>query len=145
MIRTQLLGQLSRRRAVSLGAGMALAITARARAQVGDPGHVIASMSGRERAARMFMFPVSGTTLTTEDGALLRRLKPGGVILVQANFGTPDEVRALVDAIHATNPELPPLVALDQEGGLVSRIADDPAPDAPTLGLLSPAEIADFA
>jgi beta-N-acetylhexosaminidase len=67
------------------------------------------------------------------------------VILVGANFGTPDEVRGLVAAIHATNPRLPPLVALDQEGGLVSRIADDPAPAALTMGALPPAEIAALA
>src|SRR4029078_12734760 len=56
-----------------------------------------------------------------------------------------EEVRALVAAIHATNPDLPPLVALYQEGGIVSRIADDPAPDAATLGLLPPEEISAFA
>jgi beta-N-acetylhexosaminidase len=102
-------------------------------------------MTARDLAARMFMLPVSGTSLAAEDEARLRDLKPGGVILVQANFGTPDEVRSLVAAIHATNPQLPPLVALDQEGGLVSRIVDDPAPSAADMGLLPPAEIAEDA
>jgi beta-N-acetylhexosaminidase len=101
----------------------------------------LAAMTTQQRAARMFMFPVSGVSLTSEEDAWLRELRPGGVILVGANFGTPDEVRALVAAIHATNPELPPLVALDQEGGLVSRIADDPAPDAMTMGELPLEEI----
>jgi beta-N-acetylhexosaminidase len=110
-----------------------------------DPAAMVASMTARELAARMFMLPVSGTSLSSEDEAKLRNLKPGGVILVQANFGTPDNVRDLVAAIHATNPALPPLVALDQEGGLVSRIANDPAPGAPDLGLLPPAEISEFA
>jgi beta-N-acetylhexosaminidase len=67
------------------------------------------------------------------------------VILVEVNFGTPEEVRALVAAIHATNPELPPLVALDQEGGVVSRIVNDPAPDAPTMGQLPAEEISALA
>ena len=102
---------------------------------------LVAAMTAQERAARMFMFPISGTVLSAEDDAWLRALKPAGVILVGGNFGTPEEVRALVAAIHATNPALPPLVALDQEGGIVSRIADDPAPDAPTLGQLPAAEI----
>lgn len=99
----------------------------------------------RERAARMFMFPISGPVLTADEAAWLRELKPGGVILVQNNFGTPDEVRALVADIHATNPALPPLVALDQEGGIVSRIADDPAPDAATLGTYPLEEVAALA
>jgi beta-N-acetylhexosaminidase len=93
----------------------------------------------------MFMVPVSGTVLTTEDDARLRDLQPGGVILVEANFGMPEEVRALVAAIHATNSDLPPLVALDQEGGIVTRISDDPAPDAPTMAQLPPAEISSLA
>jgi beta-N-acetylhexosaminidase len=102
-------------------------------------------MTPRERAARLFMVPISGTALTVEEDTWLRRLKPGGVILVFDNFGAPEEVRALVAAIHATNPTWPPLVALDQEGGLVWRIVDDPAPPAPELALLPPAEIASFA
>lgn len=135
----------SRRKAIALAGGLTIELSRRTGAQTFDPGTLIAAMTAREQAAQMFMLPVSGTSLSTEDEARLRNLKPGGVILVQPNFGTPDEVRALVAAIHATNPELPPLVALDQEGGLVSRIADDPAPGAPDLGLLPPAEIAEFA
>ena len=82
----------------------------------------------------MFMVPIAGTSLTADEDALLCELKPGGVILTWNNFGAPEEVRHLVAAIHDTNIELPPLVALDQEGGIVSRISDDPAPDAPALG-----------
>lgn len=103
------------------------------------------AMSPRELAARMFMVPVSGTALSPFDAAWLESLRPGGVILVGHNFGAPGEVAALVAAIHATNPEWPPLVAIDQEGGMVSRIADDPAPSAPNLGLLPSAEISRLA
>lgn len=105
----------------------------------------VAAMTTRERAARMFMFPVVGTTLTAEDEAWLRALQPGGVILVEGNFGTPDEVDALVAAIHDTNPDLPPLVAVDQEGGIVSRIVDDPAPDAPAMGWMAALDISALA
>jgi beta-N-acetylhexosaminidase len=93
----------------------------------------------------MFVLPVSGTALGSEDEERLRSLKPGGVILVGANFGKAEEVHALVAAIHATNPDMPPLVALDQEGGIVTRIADDPAPAAPVMGELPPDEIAALA
>lgn len=139
--------RLSRRRAFALAASCGFAVTQsrHARGQALDVDALVAAMTPVERAARMFMFPVSGTVLTTDDDARLRSLRPGGVILVGENFGTPEEVRALVAAIHATNPELPPLVALDQEGGIVSRIADDPAPDAPTLGKLPIAEISELA
>ena len=133
------------RRALAGVCGLALARSRHARAQETDVDALVAAMTAQERAARMFMFPISGTALSAEDDAWLRALKPAGVILVGGNFGTPEEVRALVAAIHATNPELPPLVALDQEGGIVSRIADDPAPDAPTLGQLPTAKISALA
>ncbi len=120
---------------------LALSHRSRPRATVSDGDSALAAMTLAERVARLFMFPVSGTTLTLDDEAWLSALKPGGVILVGNNFGSPAEVRALVASIHATNPAMPPLVALDQEGGIVSRIANDPAPDAAALGLLARDEI----
>ena len=133
------------RRALAGICGLALFGWQHARARESEVDALVAAMTPRERAARMFIFPISGTVLSAQDEAWLRALKPAGVILVGGNFGSPEEVRALVAAIHATNPELPPLVALDQEGGIVSRIADDPAPDAPTMGQLSTAEISALA
>jgi beta-N-acetylhexosaminidase len=129
------------RRALAAACGLLLSQSHPMRAQEIEVDALLAAMTLRERVARMFMFPISGTVLSAEDDAWLRALKPAGVILVGGNFGTPEEVRALVAAIHATNPELPPLVALDQEGGIVSRIADDPALDAPTMGQLPATEI----
>ena len=136
---TPLCGPRLSRRALVAACGLVLTRSRITRALESNVDALVAAMTAHERAARMFMLPISGTVLSAEDDAWLRALKPGGVILVEVNFGTPQEVRALVAAIHATNPELPPLVALDQEGGIVSRIADDPAPDAPTMGQL-PAE-----
>lgn len=136
----------TRRRLVAAAAsGLAFCSWRDVGARQADVAARIAAMSLRERVARMFIFPISGTTLSAEDEAWLRSLKPGGVILVEGNFGTPDEVSALVAAIHDTNPELPPLVALDQEGGMVSRIVDDPALDAPAMGQLAAAEISAMA
>ena len=121
--------------------GLALTELRHARGQGAGVDALVQAMTPRQRAARMFMLPISGTSLTAENDTRLRALQPGGVILVGGNFGTPEEVRELVAGIHATNPDLPPLVALDQEGGIVSRISDDPAPDAPAMGELVPAEI----
>jgi beta-N-acetylhexosaminidase len=106
---------------------------------------LLAGMTLRQRVARMFIFPVSGPTLTMDETAWLSDLQPGGVILVERNFGIPTEVHALTSAIHATASALPPLVSLDQEGGIVTRLWDDPAPDAPTLATLSLEEISAFA
>lgn len=105
----------------------------------------LARLSLAERVAQLFTVPVAGSVLTSEEDAWLRAAKPGGVILTGANIGTPEEVAALTAAIRATNPALPPFVCVDQEGGIVSRVPGDPAPDAPTLGTLPPGEIAALA
>lgn len=105
----------------------------------------LASLSTAERSAQLFTVPIAGTALTAEEDASLRALKPGGVILTGANIGTPSEIAALTAAIRATNPAIPPFVCVDQEGGIVSRVPDDPAPDAPTLGAYPPANIAALA
>ena len=102
-------------------------------------------MSRAERVAQLFAVPLAGTSLSAEEGAWLRTTKPGGVLLVGSNIGSSDEAEAFIADIRATNPRLPPLVSIDQEGGIVSRLPGDPAPSAPELGLLAPAEIARFA
>lgn len=138
--------RLTRRSAIGLAAGGWSACRgSRTVAAQDAASSSLGALTDRELAARMFMVPIVDIALSADEASWLRALKPGGVILTQQNFGTPAEVRALVAAIHATNPDWPPLVALDQEGGLVSRIADDPAPDALTLGAMPAAEISRFA
>ena len=129
---------------------MAMGVTAMvSRTQLGEAQDSVedrlASMTLRQCVARMFVFPVSQPTLTADEAVWLADLQPGGVILVERNFGSPDDIRTLTAAIHASGPALPPLVSLDQEGGAVSRLWDDPAPDAPTLGTLGQEEISAFA
>jgi beta-N-acetylhexosaminidase len=52
---------------------------------------------------------------------------PGAVVLFARNVGPPDELRELVGALRAGAP-VPPLIAVDQEGGRVARIAAGVAP-----------------
>ncbi|MDP3178891.1 MAG: beta-N-acetylhexosaminidase [Spirochaetaceae bacterium] len=51
----------------------------------------------------------------------------GNVILFARNAGAPDELRKTTDAVRSIISErrgLPPLVAVDQEGGVVARVRD---------------------
>ncbi|MFM8595233.1 MAG: glycoside hydrolase family 3 N-terminal domain-containing protein [Chloroflexota bacterium] len=122
------------RRAI-LAAAVALAPTSAVRA-ADDVEAVLNRMTIEDLVGALFVVPILGTALTADETVMLATMKPGGVILVSNNIGTDEEVRSLVAAIHATNPSLPPLVSIDQEGGLVARLEGDPAPDAPTLGTL---------
>lgn len=64
-----------------------------------------------------------GTELPRDLAALLAQGRVGGVVLFSRNIESPSQLRELCDALHeAAPPELPPLVAIDQEGGRVQRL-----------------------
>lgn len=80
-----------------------------------------------QKVGQMVMMGVDGTTPDApgvqQALAQVRAGQLGGVILYRYNITDPAQVRALTDALQQVNPlELPLLVALDQEGGLVQRL-----------------------
>lgn len=88
----------------------------------------------RERVAQLFVFEAEGATMTPQYAARLAQTRPGGVLLVGSNIGTPGQLAGFVADIQASNPSLPPLVTVDQEGGPVDRVPGDPVPGAVVLG-----------
>ena len=64
----------------------------------------------------------AGTTLTAEEAAFFRDVKPWGFILFKRNIADPDQVRALTAALRETvgRPDAP--ILIDQEGGRVARL-----------------------
>ncbi len=67
-------------------------------------------------------FGLAGTALTDNETALFGACEPAGYILFKRNIETPDQVRALTDALKALsgNPRVP--ILIDQEGGRVARL-----------------------
>jgi len=91
----------------------------------------VEAMSVRERAASVVM----GTIATTDADELASYMAEGygGFILMGDNVsGGNDELTAVTDAL-IVDPEVPPLIAIDQEGGVVSRLSWDDAATAQTL------------
>jgi beta-N-acetylhexosaminidase len=73
-----------------------------------------------EMAGRVLAVGFDGTTLEPETRRALERLRPGVVILFGRNVVEREQLAALIAALHG----LPswPLVAIDHEGGRVSRL-----------------------
>ena len=102
---------------------------------------IVKGMSFEERIAQFFFLEVQGVEMSDGYRRLLEKIRPGGVLYVMPNIGTNDQVARFSDAIHATNDRIAPLIAIDQEGGPVTRLADDPVPGAVALGTLADAEV----
>ncbi|MCA8884113.1 MAG: glycoside hydrolase family 3 protein [Rhodobacteraceae bacterium] len=67
------------------------------------------------------IFGCSGPVLTAQEAAFFRDADPWGFILFARNIDTPDQVRALTDALRAAVGWNAP-VLIDQEGGRVQRM-----------------------
>lgn len=80
-------------------------------------------MYGREHIGQLFMVGIPHPVLDPKTRSLLEDLRPGGIILLQRNYTNPEVLSHLCAQLHSLDPENPPLIALDHEGGRVHRLA----------------------
>jgi beta-N-acetylhexosaminidase len=88
-----------------------------------------------EQQIGQFLFiGLPGTELDAETRALIDEVKPGGIIIFGRNVAGPEQLRTLIDGVREMLPT-PPLVGIDQEGGLVDRLRRifTPMPSARTI------------
>jgi beta-N-acetylhexosaminidase len=85
-------------------------------------------------AGGVLMVGLPDPSLDPATGERLRALRPGGVVLFARNLDTPGQTAELLTDLRQLAPE-PLLLALDQEGGRVSRLEPwiGPTPDAVAL------------
>ena len=72
--------------------------------------------------ARACILGCQGQSLTAEERAFFRDVRPWGFILFGRNVGELDQVRALTDALREAVQDEAALVFVDQEGGRVQRL-----------------------
>ncbi|MFD0895294.1 beta-N-acetylhexosaminidase [Luteolibacter ambystomatis] len=71
----------------------------------------------------LLLLGVSGPELTPDEAALFRRLQPAGYILFTRNIVSPQQTRKLTDDLRSLSYD-DPILAIDQEGGRVTRTKD---------------------
>src|ERR1051325_8923196 len=98
------------------------------------PSDSLLSLSLEQQIGQFFYIGLPGTELDAETRALLEEVQPGGVIIFGRNVAEPKQLRDLVDGVRDLLP-VPPLVGVDQEGGLVDRLRKiiTPMPSARTI------------
>lgn len=84
----------------------------------------LADMSTLERAASVVMIRVPSLDPATARAAVAAS-GVGGVILMGGDTRYSVEASAALTAALVVDPGLPPLTAVDQEGGIVARLPDD--------------------
>ena len=83
----------------------------------------------------------AGPRLSAEEKAFFRDARPWGFILFKRNIESPDQVRALTDALRACIDRADAPVLIDQEGGRVQRLGPPHWPTYPpgrAYGQLAP-------
>ncbi|TXN54799.1 beta-hexosaminidase, partial [Methylobacterium sp. WL6] len=84
--------------------------------------------------SRALILGCAGKTLSPDETAFFRDVRPWGFILFKRNIGTPDEVRALTASLRATIGRDDAPILIDQEGGRVQRMGPPHWPAYPAGG-----------
>jgi beta-N-acetylhexosaminidase len=79
-------------------------------------------MTLREKVGQLFMLGFAGTAVSPALRQLLAEYRPAGVILFVRNLEDPEQIARLSNALQEQAPDSPLLIAIDQEGGRVSRL-----------------------
>ena len=101
-------------------------------------GVSINELSLEEKVGQLFIFGFSGTKISQRMKVHFRQLQPGAVIVFGRNIKTLAQVAELnseLQKLSSKYTKLPLFIAIDQEGGSVSRIKTSPSlPSAYTIG-----------
>jgi beta-N-acetylhexosaminidase len=100
-------------------------------------------MKLEHRIGQLLLIGLPGTQVDSETRELLETIQPGGVLLSGKNIESAQQVFELTSSIRSI-VEVPPIIAVDQEGGRVDRLKQiySPMPSADLLRASGDASIA---
>jgi beta-N-acetylhexosaminidase len=78
-------------------------------------------MTLKEKVGQLFMLGFVGTSVSKEWARVMSEYQPGGIILFSRNLESRDQIVHLTNDLQKRATE-PLLIAIDQEGGRVSRL-----------------------
>ncbi|UOF00416.1 glycoside hydrolase family 3 protein [Bdellovibrio reynosensis] len=91
----------------------------------------IAQMSLEEKVGQLFIIGFPQKEIGPDLEKFLSEYKPGSFLLFKRNITSGEQIRDLNNQLYRKSylyTKLPPLIAIDQEGGTVSRLPIKPAP-----------------
>src|SRR5262249_56985406 len=74
-----------------------------------------------QKIGQLFIVGFQGRSPDAETRALLDAIHPGGFILFQRNIESFDQIYDLTSGLREMSP-IPPLLAIDHEGGRIDRL-----------------------
>jgi beta-N-acetylhexosaminidase len=100
-------------------------------------------MKLEHRIGQLLIIGLPGPQLDLVTRSLLQSIQPGGVLLNSQNIESPAQVVELTSAIRSLI-DVPPIIAIDQEGGRVDRLKQiySPMPSADLLRASGDAAVA---
>ncbi|WP_255358911.1 glycoside hydrolase family 3 N-terminal domain-containing protein [Kosmotoga sp. DU53] len=78
-------------------------------------------MTLEEKVGKLFMIGLPGKSMDAETVKILERVNPGSIILFSRNIENPSQVKDFIDECKRVLG-YKPLIAIDQEGGIVTRL-----------------------
>ena len=84
------------------------------------------NMSLAEKAGQVVICELKGYEIDSDVTSLIQDSKVGGVILFAKNIKDSTQLATITNSIkNLSNPEIPPIIAIDEEGGMVTRMPSD--------------------
>jgi beta-N-acetylhexosaminidase len=76
----------------------------------------------RRKIGQMFMVGLAGDDIGADERKLFREYPFGGFIFFNHNLKTPKQILSFCRSLWQTSGDIPPFIAIDQEGGRVHRL-----------------------